>query len=152
MLTHSQWPLWPFASLPLLVRDRNWHGTRLPSTGKGLREHASAPSRVNLNSKPCSFYPHLEMYSHCFCFHGSIQELKKAILDDLVTLGKESGLYSFEQVTVIFPTPIISLCIVTRWPWPRLSPLWCGPLGGYILTDSWRPVSSQLQLPAPELK
>jgi hypothetical protein len=42
-----------------------------------------------------------------FHLHGSIQELKKAILDDMVMLGKESGLHSFEQVTDLShpPTP-----------------------------------------------
>lgn len=32
-------------------------------------------------------------------FHLSCQDVKKAILEDLVKLGKESGLKSFEQVS-----------------------------------------------------
>lgn len=67
-----------------------------------------------------SLYPHpapIPVFSVLlFHLHGSIQELKKAILDDMVMLGKESGLHSFEQVTMTFLTSVITLCIEAPWP------------------------------------
>lgn len=40
-----------------------------------------------------------------------IQELKKAILEDMLRLGKESGLHSFEQVTVTFSILVTALYV-----------------------------------------
>ena len=40
-----------------------------------------------------------------------IQELKKAILEDMVRLGKEGGLHSFEQVTVTFSILVMVLYV-----------------------------------------
>lgn len=70
-------------------------------------------SLVDLNSKPCSLYHPTPIHVlKCVVVSlTSIQELKKAILDDMVMLGKQSGLHSFEQVTVTFLTPTAFLCI-----------------------------------------
>ncbi|KAL6057034.1 hypothetical protein STEG23_034423, partial [Scotinomys teguina] len=55
------------------------------------------------------------------------QELKKAILDDLVALGKESGLYSFEQVTKMVVVVADYPCIVYLYASDTRNQLLLGP-------------------------
>lgn len=66
----------------------------------------------------------------CVCSCWWVQVLKKAILEDLVRLGKASGLHSFEQVgaVCITGTRRLSTCCITglikTWPITNSLFLW----------------------------
>lgn len=54
------------------------------------------------------------VFALSFFLYGPIQELKKAILEDMVRLGKQSGLHSFEQVNIPFPILVTTLHAVLK--------------------------------------
>lgn len=60
--------------------------------------------------------------------YGPIQELKKAILEDMVKLGKQSGLHSFEQVNITFPILVTTLHAVLKIKLTRGDPDLHSPL------------------------